>query len=283
MEMPTELAVLLVKKMPLLFLVAMVGGGCAYLASFAVHPIYRASVLTAGVESDSSMSGAGGALAGLQSMASLVNINSRSEYIDKAIAVMRSRRFCETVMGLEANAAILEDEWRLRNKLLALLVGSGSNLSHERICSFFRDAVVQVSTDPKTRFATVSVRSIDRYRAAQWANDLVRQINAEMQSEAIDEAKQTLKYLEAEIAKTASIEVREAIGRAMESQIQKAAFAATRNSYVFSVLDPAAAPDEGKFESPHRSLLAAAGALVSLFIASVVLVIRRDLWRVSQQ
>lgn len=274
--MPNELGRLLVNRMPLLLLVAMVGGAVAYLMSFAVHPVYRASVLLAAAESDSSMSGVGAGLTGLQSITSIMGINSRSDSVDKAIAVMRSRRFCETVTGSAAEAAVLEEEWRARNRFSALIAGRSSSLSEAERCEFFRTDVFQTSVDPKTGFVAVSVRSIDRDRAAQWANGLVQQINAEMQAKAISDARQTLKHLDAEIARTVSVEVRQAIAKAMELQVQRAAFAATQNSFVFSVLDPAAVPDQGRFESPHRMLLAGAGALVVLFITSAVLVLRHE-------
>lgn len=267
---------LLIRLLPILIGAGLLGAISAFASSYLIQPVYRASALMIPSEADSSLMGAsGGGLLGAQSVASLVGLGGQSDSVDKGLAIMRSRSFCEDFLDSGNRRDLIEKEWRARNRISVMPAGRSATPSAETLCTFLARSVLGLTVDPKTRFVTLSIRMTDRKEAAQWANSLAVEVNEKLRRTEIEDAATTLEYLGKELSVATTVELRGAIARAMEAQVRIKAFAATRPSYVFAVVDRAVAPDEGRFESPRRILLALGGGVLAGFIALLVLLVRR--------
>jgi hypothetical protein len=204
-----------------------------------------------------------------------VGLGGQSDSVDKGLAILRSRNFCEDFLEPVERRNLLQDEWRARTRVGLMPVARSAQASTGTLCAFLARSVLALGVDPKTRFVTLSIRMRDRQTAAEWANHMAVAVNEKMRRTAVENSATTLEYLGKELAAATTVELRQAIARAMEAQVRVKAFAATRPSYIFSVVDRAVAPDEGSFESPRRFPMAMGGGVLAGFIALLVLVVRR--------
>ena len=128
----------------------------------------------------------------------------------------------------------------------------------------FYKKIRTIIRDKKTGLVTLQVDWTDRHEAADWANELVERLNAEMRARAAREAEASVGYLEKELEKTSIVEAREALNRIMETQIKQRMFADVNQEYVFRMIDRAMAPDPDDVVRPRRVLMAVEGLLLGL-------------------
>lgn len=234
------------------------------LYAFVTPKVYRAVVTVAPATSDRTMGGLSSALGELGGLAALAGLaGGRDSSTDEAIAVLRSRAF--TVRFLESSAAfhdILQERF------------DGDAAQSYRVFRYFDAKVRSVSENRRTGLYTISIDWTDREQAAVWANSLVRQLNSEMRSRAIDEAQQSLKFLNEQLARAEQVAVREAVGRLIEAQVKQRMFASVTEEYAFRIVDPAvpSAPQEHVY--PIRILFAMGGAFVATFLVVGIAMIR---------
>src|SRR6185436_1603620 len=131
---------------------------------------------------------------------------------------------------------------------------------------YFDRKVRSVSSDKKTGLITLQVDWRDRDQAAEWANDLVRRLNAEMRSRAISKADAAVGYLEKESNTTSTVVTREAIGRLIEAQVKQRMLANVTLEYSFRVVDRALPADKDDPERPKKVVLIVAGVIIGLVL-----------------
>ncbi len=100
--------------------------------------------------------------------------------------------------------------------------------------------------------------------AAQWANDLVKQLNEQLREQAIADSKKRVGYLEQELAKTTLQDMRAVLYNLLESEKQKAMLANVNEDFALEVIDPAVAPETR--EKPKRKLIVALGGVCGGFL-----------------
>jgi uncharacterized protein involved in exopolysaccharide biosynthesis len=127
----------------------------------------------------------------------------------------------------------------------------------------------------------VSVEWRDPVLAADWVNDLVGRLNAEMRSRAIAATEASVGYLEKELATTSTIETKQAIARLMEAQINQKMLANVTQEYAFRIVDRALPPDPKDVVWPNKLLLVALGPIVGLIVGMVAVVVLGSLARRS--
>ncbi len=88
--------------------------------------------------------------------------------------------------------------------------------------------------------------------AAQWANDLVKQLNEQLREQAIADSRKRVGYLEQELAKTTLQDMRAVLYNLLESEKRKAMLANVNEDFALEVIDPAVAPENR--EKPKRKL-----------------------------
>jgi len=110
--------------------------------------------------------------------------------------------------------------------------------------------------------------------AADWTNAYVALANDRLRSDAIQKSRRSIEFLEQEAGKTDVVELKQAIYRLIETQVNNAMYANVQREYAFRTIDPAVASDPRRKVSPHRALMTLEGAL-----AAAVLGMSWALWR----
>jgi len=234
--------------------------------AFLLTPIYRAEVLLAPVSEEragslSSLAGQFGDLAALAG----VNLGTNKDKSAESIAALKSRSLSVAFIEKENLKLILfPRKWNAENKKWK---DQDEIPTDWEAFEIFDEDIRTISVEKKTGLVTLTIEWKDPALAAKWANGLVRQVNARLRNEAIEEAEKSIAYLEKQLASTSSVEIQQAIFRLVEAQAKKKMVANAREEYAFSVIDPAVTPEERS--KPKRGLLVAIGFLVGLFVAVI--------------
>ncbi|HCU53927.1 MAG TPA: hypothetical protein DIC36_06500, partial [Gammaproteobacteria bacterium] len=124
------------------------------------------------------------------------------------------------------------------------------------------DGIRTVQFDRKTNLTTVIIDWGDPKLAAQWANQLVKHVNAKLQGDAIKDAERNIDYLRKQLAKNATVEIQQASYNLIEAQMKTIMVASTREDYAFKVIDPAVVPEQKL--KPSRRLVVMVGFILGL-------------------
>ena len=103
----------------------------------------------------------------------------------------------------------------------------------------FEREVRFVSSDAGTGFIRVNIEWSDPELAANWANGLVQMTDRLIRERDIAEARQSIRYLEERAQGAPFLSVKQLIYKLIESYAKKVMVASVKDSYVFSVIDPA--------------------------------------------
>jgi uncharacterized protein involved in exopolysaccharide biosynthesis len=244
---------------------ACIGVSTAAFAVFAFMQarVYRATVVmvpTAQERGQGSLSSALGQLGGLASLAG-INVGGDSLETEEALAVMRSRQFGERFLSDRNLIPRLYPRlWDPVKKNWK--VEEDDRPTPAKAFRYFDKKIRSVSQDKKTSLVSLQIEWTDRNEAADWANDLVRRLNAEMRERAITRASAHLGFLEKELSAVSTVETREAISRLIESQIKQRMLANVTEEYALRVIDRAMAPDRDDPIRPNKILLVVLGFLL---------------------
>ena len=242
----------------------------AVIAGYVMTPVYRSAALLVPAEVEasgmSSLLGDLGDLGGLAALAGL-NLGGDGNAAAESIAVLRSRSFTEAFIRDENLLPVLFDgEWDADN-------GRWRDLDDPPTMAdgykYFNEELRSVTQDARTGLVTLQVDWRDPEVAAEWANELVDRLNAEMRRRATERTNASVKFLEQELANTVIVDTRTAIGRLMETQINQRMLANVTTEYAFRVIDRALPADEDDPVRP-RKLLMVATALIAGMLAGIV-------------
>jgi Chain length determinant protein/G-rich domain on putative tyrosine kinase len=248
---------------------AVVLGAVLALVGFNMTPIYRVSTVFVAVTPDKA--GVGGSLAsalssfgGLASLAG-ISVGSPSAPVDEAVAVLRSREFTDRFIRERALAPkLFADRWDSTAGRWA--VPPEKQPSPGAAFHLFDQNVRMISQDKRTGLLTLQIEWRDRTDAVDWANDLIKRLNAEMRARAIANADASLGFLRKELDNTSIVESREAINRLIEAQINRRMIATVTEEYSFRVVDRAVSPDPGETVRPKKLLMTIFGTLLGLML-----------------
>jgi uncharacterized protein involved in exopolysaccharide biosynthesis len=244
-------------------------------------PVYQGEVIVAAVEESGSMSSASGQLGNLAAAAglNLGGLNSRkSEYI----ALLSSRAMAGALIDRENLMPVLfEKRWDPVAKAWKESDPKKHPTRMEAI-QYFINTLVDVEYD-RTGLITIRVEWSDPVLAAKWANELVALVNHHVRSTVITESRRAVEFLEGEIAKNASVDVRQGIFRLQELNLNRVVLASVQVEYALKIIDPALPADLGRPVRPRKLFIAVAGVLLGLTIGSFVVLwrSRRDWWRAT--
>jgi len=233
--------------------------------AFLSTPIYRATTVlvpTASERGQGSLSSALGQIGGLASLAG-INVGSSSLETEEALAVLRSREFGERFIhdrGLLPK--LFPGQWDAKRGKWK--VPDSEQPSSARAFKYFDRVIRSVEQDKKTGLVTLQIDWRDREEAADWANDIVVRLNAEMRQRAVERADANLNFLMAQMETTVTLETREAISRLIEGQIKQRMLANVTKEYALRVIDRALPADPKDPISPRRLMLIALGILLGM-------------------
>ncbi len=263
----------LVKYWKLLMLVTVAGTLLAVTAAFLMQPVYKSEVVMAPVSKSESNSGLLSMVQGLSGLASLAGVNvNRSSNKDEAIAIIKSRAFAESfIRDKNLLPKLFSSEWNAKEQQWK---ESDNVPTMQDAVTLFSEDIRMVSEDKRTGLVVLTIFWRDREEAADWATELVERLNLQMRERAIAEAEASINYLNEELEKAGSLELRQAIYELIENQIKIRMLGHIQKEYAFRVIDPATVSDADKFEKPKRAVIVALGFLTSatigIFIALFV-------------
>jgi len=239
-------------------------------SAFMAEPLYRATTVVADARSDASGANSlGAALGALGNLGSVARLTVQgATYSDEAIAVMRSREFTERFIR----------DHDLMPQLFSHLIDArtGQWLVPEEqrptLSQGYRvfNGIRTVTQAGRGGLITVAIEWRDPAQAADWANALVGQLNAEMRDRAIAATKNSVGYLERELGSTSTIETRQAINRLMEAQINQRMLANVTEEYAFRIVERALPPDIDDAVGPSKLVLLALGPSLGLIFGIFV-------------
>jgi uncharacterized protein involved in exopolysaccharide biosynthesis len=263
------LAALWVRRWWVIGLVVVFTAGGVLVAMFTT-PVYRASavLISAGAERSTmtgSLGSAVGALGGLAALAG-VGLSGDDAGTEEALAVLRSRQFTESfIKDKHLMQRLFADRWDERNQRWTVPEEKQPTLA--RTYKYFDKKIRVITRDRKTGLVTLNVEWTDRNEAAEWANELIQRLNAEMRARAIAKANASLGFLEQELADTTDLGTRDAINRLIETQIRQRMVANVTPEYAFRIVDRAMPSDANDPIKPNKLLLVAGGLLAGIIFS----------------
>ena len=254
-----------------IFMGSAVGVGIALTAT----PRYRAEMLISSVNSGSSSSGSAlrSQFGGLASLAG-VDLSGGGGREEESIAILQSRSFIATFIT-ENNLMPVLTEGVLT---FGIFLGEGGESQKQPTLydgvRLFKK-ILSVEKDRKTNLITLAIEWKNPQQAADWANQLVGRANMLLRAQEINGSEKTMNYLEQEISKTSSIEVRQAMYNLIESQVKTISVARTQDEFAFKVLDPAVVPDINDKVYPKKKNMAIMGFVGGLLVGVLFVFTRK--------
>jgi uncharacterized protein involved in exopolysaccharide biosynthesis len=234
----------------------------------------------------------GGEMGGLSSkfggLASLAGINLGGGGIDKtalAMEIMNSRIFVakfinehELLVPLMATKGWNRDN----NELIynSELYDFESNKWIRKVKTPFRaepsaqeaykkfKSIVSIKQDKISLMVGVSIKHYSPEVAKKWVDWLIGAINLEMKTRDLNEAHDSISYLEQQLGKTNINELQSVLFQIIEEQTKTIMFAEVREQYAFVIIDPAQVP-ELKSE-PKRALICMLGVFFGGFLGVII-------------
>lgn len=241
----------------------------AAVIGLAMPPMYRAQTVLAPTSEDvgGGLASLAGQLAGVAALAG-VDLRRRSS-TEEALATLRSRAFAEGFIARHGLAPILfAEQWDAEAKRWHAEPSPGE------LFELF-DKLREVEQDLQTGMVTLTVDWKDPSLAAQWANQMVADVNEVLRTKALQESEKSLRFLHEELQKASAIEMRQAMYGVIEAEMKSAMLANAKTEYAFSVIDPAVAPE--KRHRPRRTLLVIVGVAAGFVLGALTAVIRASL------
>ncbi|NGZ06414.1 MAG: hypothetical protein G8237_08660 [Magnetococcales bacterium] len=235
-------------------------------------PIFQADVLLEPAGEDAKKGG--GSLAQLGGLAAMagISLGGSGGTKDMAIAKLKSRIFLEEFIRDENLLPVLfHEKWDSENKKWKPEDPKKIPTYFQGV-DYFRTDILKVSEDKKTGLVTLILEWQDKEQTTRWANLLIERINRHLRTQAIEDAKRNIDYLNGELNKTTITELRQAISTILEDQIKKIMLANGRQDFAFRVIDPAVIPE--KRTRPKRVIIVILGGITGLFLGMVTAFIR---------
>lgn len=248
-----------------------------------MQPIYAASVvmIPASERNDlgASLGASIGALSGLAAVAG-VNLASTSTETEEAIAVLKSREFSDHfISDLKLATRFFEKEW---DAATSTWRRSSKGPTASQAFRYFDRNVRTIVQDRRSSLVTLRIHWKDPIEAAQWANELVRRLNAEMRLSAIEAANKSIVYLERELAKAAVLEARNAVSRLIEAQMNRRMLATVSDEFAFRVIDKAVPSDVDDVVRPKKAVIVIFAALLGAMGAATLIIMARAIRRAAR-
>jgi uncharacterized protein involved in exopolysaccharide biosynthesis len=260
----------------LVIIVCLFCASAAALYALRAEPIYRSEAVLAPVRK-SAMESASAPLTNLASIAG-IGFGGATDQAE-IIAMLESRGFTEAFIREKGLLPVLfADRWDAQAQKWK--VGPEDQPDVRDAVKYFDEAVRFVIEDePRAGLVTLAIEWPDPKLAAEWAGELVHRINERTRSRDIEESRRKLEYLNQEMEKANLVELRQAISRVIEQQINAMMLAQAQDEYAFKIIDPPVAPKQRVW--PKRTLIVIIAAFLGGALGTLVVLGRFAIRRVS--
>ena len=232
--------------------------------AYALHApeVFKAETLLAPAsEEKSAASSALSQFGGLAAMAG-ISIPSDSN-VEQVVATLQSRKFLRKyIEGKKLLPVLFEEIWDADSQSW-LVQNQEDEPTWQKAVKNFK-SILSVDEDKKSGLISLSISWKDSGVAAEWANDLVKQLNEQLREKAITDSQKRVGYLEQELAKTTLQDMRAVLYNLLESEKQKAMLANVNEDFALEVIDPAVTPENS--EKPNRKLIVSLGGVCGVFL-----------------
>jgi len=238
---------------------------CVGLAiAYALHApeVFKSEILLAPATEEKS--GASSALSQFGGLAAMAGISIPSDSnVEQVLATLQSREFLRRYIDSKKLLPVLFEEiWDADAQAWLVETQEDEPTAQKAVKSFA--SILSVDEDKKSGLISLSISWKDPIVAAEWANDLVKQLNKQLREQAIADSKKRVGYLEQELAKTTLQDMRAVLYKLLESEKQKAMLANVNEDFALEVIDPAVAPEIRS--KPNRKLIVAMGGVCGGFL-----------------
>ncbi|MFW6027789.1 MAG: Wzz/FepE/Etk N-terminal domain-containing protein [bacterium] len=237
-----------------------------------LSPQYRGRTTFLLSDSDSAGSAVSSLANRFGSLASLagISVGGQGGQSARALALLKSNRFAVRFMRKHAlDRELFPERWNAAAKRW----NPGAAPSDSELSEEWFDGIFSLSEDQKSGQISVSiVWPGDPEKAAELANQFVKEADDWLRAQTIKRTEEHLAYLSAQLAASPTQGIREAITQVMESEIERRMFANGTGHYLIEIIDPAIAEHEPVFPSPPI-FLAGFGTL-GFILAAIVALIR---------
>jgi uncharacterized protein involved in exopolysaccharide biosynthesis len=214
--------------------------GAAYVLT--ATPRYRAEAVLAPVERANLPRVLPTGLTGLASLAG-VNLSSSTDTAE-AVAALRSRAFIEEFINDQQLLPVLfaenwdssNSQWIDQDPVQWPDIAQG--------VMFFVEEIRTVDEDAVSGLVTFGIEWTDPQVATEWVASLVERINVRLRARDLADSERRLAYLNEQLAQASLVELRQAIARLIENEIQNIMLAKAQTEYAFRVIDPPRVPRE---------------------------------------
>lgn len=263
---------LLLRSWKILLGATVFGAAIAVGISFLMVNTYRAQSLVAPVDQSGRASGGmRNQLGGIAALAG-IELGANGGKREEAYATLASQGFArDFIMKHDLMPVLFPDQWDAAAKHWR--PGKKPPSVEEAVKKFTLE-VRSLAEDKKNGLVTLTMEWRSPELVAQWANGMVEMVNERLRTEAINNANESIEYLEKELAKTGVVELRQAIYQLIEQQVNNAMVANVQREYAFHFIDKAVVPESRV--SPKRTVMTIVGAIFGLFIAAVAVLLRSE-------
>jgi len=224
---------------------------------------YRAEVLLAPAE-ERNVSSLQNQLGGLAALAGM-SIGGGDSV--EAVATLKSREFArDFIEEYGLLTVFFADKWDPANERW-LVEDLRKQPDIRDAVRYFHEKLLRVSEDRATGLVTLAIEWTDPVLAAEWASVLVDRLNSRVRERALQEAETNVIYLQKELGQTNVLTLQQAVGRLLESELQKLMLARGTREFAFRVIDTADPPK--RHIRPKRVLIVILGALAGGVVALI--------------
>jgi uncharacterized protein involved in exopolysaccharide biosynthesis len=234
--------------------------------AFLTRPMYQVTAVLMPETTERGMNLTGLASSSLASLASGFGIGGPANPgAEEALAVLQSREFTEKFIADEnLLPQLFPRKWNASAHLWKVPPDERPTLAEAY--EYFDKKIRTITDDRQTGLVTLKIEWTNPKEAADWANELIHLLNQEMRTRAITKADAALLFLNSQLQKTSTVEVRNALGYLMEAQLKKRMIAQVTPDYSLQFVAPPVGSDGAKPVWPKKILLLVLGPPVGLVI-----------------
>lgn len=240
--------------------------------------IYKSEVLVSVHNTSETNSTSLGEYGNLAALAGISLPSSSSDKTFLAIETIRARYFFRFIVDkynflpqIMATDSYLQDSKRLiykekiYNSQEQKWVQEKGKPSYLEAHKFFLSNILEVNRNKETGFISISISHESPLFAKEFLSKIILEVNELSRKKDIDESQQALQYLNSELEKISSTEVRSSINALIETQLKNQMAASIDEEYLLKVIDPSFVPDE-KYK-PFRAMICIFGTLLGFFLS----------------
>ncbi len=244
--------------------------------SLSLPNIYTSSALLASTSKEESLSGN---LGNYSSFAGMAGINLSSGSSDKSIeAIERIKSydfFIEQFLpNIEFQNLVAADAWspeinEINYNQSIFNKNSGKWIedkkpSHQEAFIIYNE-MLEISKNKRTSFTLIKVEHISPIIAKKWTNLIIRKINSHMRVLDRIISESSINYLTKEYNKSNLSELKQVVGKLVQSEIQTLMLIEVTDDYIFNIISSPIAPENKS--GPSRALICILGSVLGFIIS----------------